>query len=879
MTATSEISMPSPTRTVVRGFRWSAWSYAAFIVLTLPPAAIRLGFSTEAAWGVKALAVTTAIVLAAGLFRASTTRQFSLAWAMFWLWSYIFLGLAPVHQIAFGTFPWHGVFSEQTVVVGLCVVLLGVAVAAAAELFTSRHKSGSQRADVGLEPTPLGISRMRGVLVGILAGYVIVAALFITITGTALFQGKQALQQQLLENADIPGAGTLFFIGTAGGIVLPAIAIMARRNGIRIPVWLIALVTVSAAIATNPLTGSRFLTGGFLVATIGALVVGRSISRLMPLGIGVALISIFPSLDLVRGDGTGSAGIALSLPSESLIGFDFDAFEMLLRAVSLAGDLPVGGPGPLLLFIAPFIRWVPFLSPLVSDMATGRVVAQATGASYHNLSMPLWGEAYVVGGVVGVIVAFAILGVVIGLIRPPAGTPMLRRYPTALIIDAPIAALLLIILRGSLYEVLGYALFTFAVAIALRWTSLSGAAAKRTAAPAPRPRTVAFYLPQFHTIPENDQWWGEGFTEWVNVRRAVPQHAGHSHPRAAGELGEYDLSDVEVMHEQAAMAQANGIDAFCFYFYWFDGKRLLERPLEQYLSAGPDMPFCISWANESWSRRWDGKEHEALITQEYTDLTPERVFEDFLPLLRDPRYMRVNGAAVLLVHRSDHLPAGTRYAETWRRLADAAGVGPLHLVAAETHPGIDPTASGFDAAAEFPPVGANTLSAAQLIPVKGVAADFRGRLMSYARLTRRFKRRPVPPFTRYRGVVPGWDNTARRGANATIYVGSTPACYHDWLTHARVTEQRLRGDDGLVFVNAWNEWAEGAYLEPDAHHGRSYLDATPWDAASPAVRRGVSSVGRPTYGWAHSVALAAAGSALQSARRMASVLSRRTHRG
>lgn len=870
--------MPPPARVMVRGFRWAAWSYAAFIALTLLPAAVRLGGSTQSGWGVKLLAIFTAVVLAAGLFRASTSRQFSLAWAMFWMWTYVFLGLAPLHQVAFGIFPWHGVFTEQTVVVALCVVLLGTVIATVAEFLASRYKSGSQRADVGFEPTRVGISRMRGVLLGILVGYVVVVALFITITGSALFQGKQALQAQLALNADIPGAGTLFFIGTAGGIVLPAIAIVARRNGVRIPVWLIVLVTVGAALATNPLTGSRFLTGGFLVATVGALVVGRSISRLMPLGIGVALISIFPSLDLVRGDGTGSAGIAISLPSESLVGFDFDAFEMLLRAVSLAGHLPVEGPGPLLLLIAPFIRWVPFLSPLVADMSTGRVVAEATGASYHNLSMPLWGEAYVVGGIVGVIVAFAILGVIIGMIRPPADTPMLRRLPTALIIDAPIAALLLIILRGSLYEVLGYALFTFAVAIALRWTSVSGADRKRTASPAPRPRTVAFYLPQFHTIPENDEWWGEGFTEWVNVRRAVPQHAGHVHPRSAGELGEYDLSDVKVMHDQATMARANGIDAFCFYFYWFDGKRLLERPLEQFLAAGPDMPFCISWANESWSRRWDGKEHEALITQEYTDLTPERVFDDFLPLLRDPRYLRVNGAAVLLVHRSDHLPSGTRYAETWRRLAEEAGVGPLHLVAAETHPGIDPTVSGFDAAAEFPPVGANTLSAAQILPVKGVAADFRGRLMSYARLARRFQRRSVPPFTRYRGVVPGWDNTARRGAKATIYVGSSPARYHDWLTHARVSEQRLRGDDGLVFVNAWNEWAEGAYLEPDAHHGRSYLDATPWDATPPALRRELPSVGRPTYGWAHSVALAAAGSVLQSGRRLLSALTRRSRR-
>lgn len=874
MTATPETALPSSARIGGRRYSWSMWAYAVFIAVTLIPAMVRLAGSPAPGWGVKTLALVTAAVLAAGLLRAAITARFSLAWAMFWTWGYIFLGLAPVHQLAFGVFPWHGEFSEQTLAVALWIVLLGTAVTALAQHLAARGKSASQRADVGWEPTPTGVRRMRAVLLGILSGYLVVVALFVAITGSGLFQGKRALQERLLENADIPGAGTLFFIATAGGIVLPAIAIVARRNGVLVPMWLIVLVTAGAALATNPLTGSRFLTGGFLVATVGALLISVPLVRLLPLGIGVALISIFPSLDLLRGDGTGSAGIAISLPSQSLVGFDFDAFEMLLRAVTVVGDLPADGPSPLMLLIAPIIRWVPFLSRLVTDMSTGRVVAEATGASYHNLSMPLWGEAFIVGGVLGVIITFAILGVVLGLIRPPRDSPMLRRYPTHLLIDAPIAALLLIILRGSLYEVLGYALFTFVVVIALRWASLSGAEPVRAVAPAPRPRTIAFYLPQFHAIPENDLWWGKGFTEWTNVRRAAPQFDGHAHPRTVGELGEYDLTDVQVMHDQAALAKANGIDAFCYYFYWFDGKRLLERPLDQFLASGPDMPFCISWANESWSRRWDGKEHEALITQEYGEETAERIFEAFLPLLRDPRYLRVDGAAVLMVHRTDHLPAGTGYAETWRRLADAAGVGPLHLVAAETHPGIDPTLSGFDAAAEFPPVGANTLGAARLLPPKGVAADFRGRLMSYPRLARRFERRAVPTFTRYRGVVPGWDNTARRGRAATVYVGATPARYRDWLTHARISEQRLRGDSGLVFVNAWNEWAEGAYLEPDAHHGRAYLEATSWEAGPVSDDQSAAPVGRPTYGWLHSVALATAGSMLQVGRRLASARAR-----
>lgn len=872
MRAKKEVTQRPPSPEDSRRSRLSAWAHAIFIAATLIPAIARLALAPDPGWGLKALAFTTATLLAVGLFRAAVGRRFSLAWGVFWIWAYIFLGLAPLHQIALGRFPWLGEYSEGTLAVALSIVLLGTVVAAVAEGIAGRAKNSAQLAELGREPSPVGIGRMRSTLIGILIGYVVVVALYVAITGSALFQGKHQLQQRLIENTDIPGSGTLFFLATAGGIVLPAVAIVARRNGVAVPIWLIVVTTLAAGCATNPLTGSRFLTGGFLVATVGAFVVGREIARLMPLGIGVTLISVFPSLDLMRGDDTGSSGIAFALPAESLVGFDFDSFEMLARAVTLIGDLPSDGPGPLMLLVAPFIRWVPFLSRLVTDMSTGRIVAEATGASYTNLSMPLWGEAFVVGGVFGVVIVFAILGLVIGLIRPVRDRRVLRPYPTRFLIDAPIAALLMIILRGSLYEVLGYALFAITVAVALRLVSRSGRT-PRSVDETAKPRTIAFYLPQFHAIPENDEWWGKGFTEWANVRRAEPQFTAHPHPRRAGELGEYDLSEVAVMHDQAAMARANGVDAFCFYFYWFGGKRLLERPLDQYLEAGPDMPFCISWANESWSRRWDGKEHEALITQEYAESTAERIFDEFLPLLRDPRYLRVDGAAVLMVHRSDHLPSGTGYATTWRRLADEAGVGPLHIIAAETHPGIDPTLYGFDAAAEFPPVGANTLGSAQLSPVAGVSAEFRGRLMSYARLGRHFMRRSLPNFMRYRSVVPGWDNTARRGANATIYLGSTPRLYHDWLTHARVSEQRLRGDSGLVFVNAWNEWAEGAYLEPDAHHGRTYLEATRWDA-DPAPRRSDVEFGRPTYGWAHSVALTAAGSVLQTTRRIRTAATR-----
>jgi len=381
-----------------------------------------------------------------------------------------------------------------------------------------------------------------------------------------------------------------------------------------------------------------------------------------------------------------------------------------------------------------------------------------------------------------------------------------------------------------------------------------------------RPRTVAFYLPQFHPIRENDLWWGEGFTEWRNVARARPAFDGHEHPAQAGILGEYDLRDPAVMHAQAELAAAHDVDAFCFYFYWFSGKRLLETPLENYLANGPDFPFCLSWANENWSRRWDGKDSEVLIGQDYEPGYADEVFRSLEPYLTDDRYLRTtDGAAILLVHRVDHIPDAHSLTARWRELARESGIGELYLVAAETKWGIRPAAYGMDAVAEFPPVGSNVLSVAQLAPPKGLAADFRGRVMSYARLASRFaRRRPTSSYIRHRGVAPGWDNTARRQSKATVYVGSSPKLYGRWLHDARSAEAAQRGTDGLVFINAWNEWAEGAYLEPDLVHGGAYLRATRYSSPEVCETTHPVQAGRPTWGWARSLGLAAAGSALSA---------------
>lgn len=380
-------------------------------------------------------------------------------------------------------------------------------------------------------------------------------------------------------------------------------------------------------------------------------------------------------------------------------------------------------------------------------------------------------------------------------------------------------------------------------------------------------RKIAFYLPQFHQIPENDEWWGEGFTEWVNVRRAKPQFHGHSHPRRPTTLGEYDLNDRETLSAQSDLARKFGIDGFCIYLYSFDGRRLLEKPLESWRSDPTLLPYCISWANESWTRRWDGKNHHVLMPQSYNRGFEEQLFGELVDHFRAPHYMTMGGSPIVVVHRADQIPQPDSFARSLRQRAHTAGLPGLYLVAAETTPDLRPGVMEFDAIVEFPPVGANTLATAQLRPVPGLSPGFQGRLMSYDRLAHRYSSRSDVEYVRHRCVVPSWDNTARRQASATIYTGASPAKYAEWLAAATTQERRQRGENGLVFVNAWNEWAEGAYLEPDELHGFDYLIATRDARFAASTEFDTDSGASWTYAHARSVAQSAGGSLLARYRR------------
>ncbi|MEP7208787.1 MAG: glycoside hydrolase family 99-like domain-containing protein [Casimicrobiaceae bacterium] len=341
-------------------------------------------------------------------------------------------------------------------------------------------------------------------------------------------------------------------------------------------------------------------------------------------------------------------------------------------------------------------------------------------------------------------------------------------------------------------------------------------------------RAVAFYLPQFHPIPENDRWWGKGFTEWRNVVRARPNFPGHYQPQLPADLGFYDLRLSETREAQAALARAYGVSAFCYYHYWFSGRRLLERPLDEVVASGkPDFPFCVCWANENWTRRWDGLDHEILVGQDYRPDDAAAFIRDLLPVLADPRYLRVNGRPVVLVYCASALPEPRRWSDTWRRAAQQAGHPDLYLALVQSvnETGGDPRPIGFDAAVEFPPhlFAMDELTAG----VTGARPGFRGAILDYIASARYGLARARPDYTLLRGVMPGWDNTARGQDTANAFVNAEPANYERWLRGSvAITRAWHAGDERLVFVNAWNEWAEGCHLEPDLRHGSAFLEAT-----------------------------------------------------
>lgn len=340
-------------------------------------------------------------------------------------------------------------------------------------------------------------------------------------------------------------------------------------------------------------------------------------------------------------------------------------------------------------------------------------------------------------------------------------------------------------------------------------------------------KLIAFYLPQFHPIPENDRWWGEGFTEWTNVRRGETRFVGHYQPHVPAELDYYDLRDPTVQRKQAELAQAYGIGGFCFYFYWFGGKRLLETPIRAFADDDSiTLPFCLCWANENWSRRWDGLESEILIAQDHSAADDLAFIAHVSDYLKSSRYIRIDGKPLLIVYRPSLLPDAKATAARWREWCRQNGVGEIYLAYTQSFESGDPAQYGFDAAIEFPPN--NTAPPEITEEVELLDSGFSGKVYDYRAYPQRSRSYDAPAWPLFRGVFPSWDNEARRRGRGATFHHSSPELYRRWLTNAvRDTRQRFSDPDKqLVFINAWNEWAEGAHLEPDARYGRAWLEST-----------------------------------------------------
>jgi lipopolysaccharide biosynthesis protein len=351
-------------------------------------------------------------------------------------------------------------------------------------------------------------------------------------------------------------------------------------------------------------------------------------------------------------------------------------------------------------------------------------------------------------------------------------------------------------------------------------------------------RALAFYLPQFHPIPENDAWWGPGFTEWRNVTRARPLFRGHEQPHEPADLGFYDLRLPETRELQAELARAAGLSGFCYYHYWFSGRRLLDRPFHDVLESGrPDFPFCLCWANEDWTRRWDGQSGHVLMQQQYSESDDRDHIRSLFPAFADERYVRVDGKPLFLVYRASLLPDARRTTDIWREEASRAGIGELYLGRVEIeYPWQrgDPSALGFDAAVEFQPdfhyLGRPLRRNLGLRILRRLrwsnSAYRRQRVYDYRTVIERMRARPAVDYKQFPCVTPRWDNSPRRQRGAIIVRDSTPDAYEEWLRTTVESFTPYGPGEDLVFICAWNEWAEGNHLEPCQRWGHAYLEAT-----------------------------------------------------
>ena len=353
-------------------------------------------------------------------------------------------------------------------------------------------------------------------------------------------------------------------------------------------------------------------------------------------------------------------------------------------------------------------------------------------------------------------------------------------------------------------------------------------------------KPIAIHLPQFHPIPENDTWWGKGFTEWTNVTKATPRFEGHYQPHLPADLGFYDLRLEEARLAQENLAKEHGIYGFCYYHYWFNGKKVLYEPLERKLkNTKEDFPFMLCWANENWTRAWDGLEKEVLLKQDYSD-TDDANHMTYLceTFFKDERYMKQDGKPVFLVYRPTLFPDIKKTIETWRKIAREKGVGEIHLGYMQSWGlRVEPESLGFDFAVEFQPNFPSPISEPKSISNRIITklkrlfikenkkTDIKDRHFDYQTFVKLQKQNQfksnVSPC-----LVPMWDNSSRRKTNAFVFTNESPKHYGEWLSHIKTNYPWSENKEKFLFINAWNEWAEGNHLEPCQKWGTQYLEMT-----------------------------------------------------
>lgn len=362
-------------------------------------------------------------------------------------------------------------------------------------------------------------------------------------------------------------------------------------------------------------------------------------------------------------------------------------------------------------------------------------------------------------------------------------------------------------------------------------------------------KPIAIHLPQFHPFKENDEWWGKGFTEWTNVTKAQPLYPGHYQPQLPTDLGFYDLRLPEARQAQADLAQQYGIYGFCYYHYWFNGKLLMETPLQQILeSQKPDMPFMLCWANDNWTRKWDGLYNDILMEQTYSDKDDEDHINYLLQFLKDPRYIKVDGKPVIIIYKSFLIPNPQKTVQTWRKIAKEHNIELYLCHMLFSYRENNKLEIGFDAAIDFEPFGirrnnnvfqeieSNRLKLKKLKFAKRVLRKLhivketdplsKFNILNYEYCYENLHSLSSFNYKIFPSIVPGWDNTARNNKNPTlIYSGSTPEKFQKWLRKILLDFKPYTENENFVFINAWNEWAEGNHLEPCRQWGHAYLEA------------------------------------------------------